>query len=147
MNMSRLADVLIQHGAVNAINLDGGGSSAMARDGVLVNYPSDIKPPSCPDASELYQCERPVSTVLCVHEAEGQEAAFAGVRGAAPSAGAAGGNSTLLFMLLGAGIFAAGAAVALLAHRMMRGDDDDDEGFARQLSAESGTGSVRPGRA
>merc|ERR1719471_2575690 len=88
MNMSRLADELILHGAVNAINLDGGGSSAMARDGVLINYPSDIKPPSCPDASELYQCQRPVSTVLCVHEAEGQEAAS--LLGAAPGAGAAG---------------------------------------------------------
>jgi len=143
MNMSRLADELILHGAVNAINLDGGGSSAMARDGVLINYPSDIKPPSCPDASELYQCQRPVSTVLCVHEAEGQEAAS--LLGAAPGAGAAGPSPALL-MLLGAGIFAAGAAVTLLARRMLaRGDDD--EGFARQLSAESGASSVQPGRA
>merc|ERR1719471_2009360 len=119
MNMSRLADELIQHGAVNAINLDGGGSSAMARDGVLINYPSDIKPPSCPDASELYQCQRPVSTVLCVHEA-------ASLLGAAPGAGAAGPSPALL-MLLGAGIFAAGAAVTLLARRMLaRGGDDDD---------------------
>jgi len=67
MNMAQLADLLIQHGAVNAINLDGGGSSSMVREGVLINYPSDSRPPSC-DPSGLYQCERPVSTVLCIHE-------------------------------------------------------------------------------
>jgi len=69
MNMAQLADLLIQHGVVNAVNLDGGGSSAMAHEGVLINYPSDSRPPSC-DASGLYQCERPVSTVLCIHERE-----------------------------------------------------------------------------
>uniref|UniRef100_A0A7S0A6V4 Phosphodiester glycosidase domain-containing protein n=1 Tax=Pyrodinium bahamense TaxID=73915 RepID=A0A7S0A6V4_9DINO len=67
LNMFQLADLLIENGAVHAINLDGGGSSAMARDGVLINYPSDMRPPSC-DASGKHQCERPVSTVLCVHE-------------------------------------------------------------------------------
>jgi exopolysaccharide biosynthesis protein len=28
-------------GAIDAMNLDGGGSSAMAVDGMLVNHPSD----------------------------------------------------------------------------------------------------------
>merc|ERR1712228_953854 len=70
MDMTELAKLLIQHGAVQAINLDGGGSSAMARNGVLINYPSDNQPPSC-DKSGLYQCERPVSTVLCLHEQDG----------------------------------------------------------------------------
>merc|ERR1719412_1334852 len=69
MDMTQLADLLIEHGAVQAINLDGGGSSAMAYDGVLINYPSDMLPPSC-QASGKYQCERPVSSVLCVHELE-----------------------------------------------------------------------------
>jgi len=64
MDMSTLADNLIKLGAVEAINLDGGSSSAMAVDGQLINYPSDV---SC-DASGLYKCERPVSTVLCIHE-------------------------------------------------------------------------------
>ena len=35
------ADLLVRHGVVNAINLDGGGSSTLLEDGVLVNYPSD----------------------------------------------------------------------------------------------------------
>merc|ERR1711953_1617748 len=69
MDMRMVADLLIQHGAVQAINLDGGGSSAMAHNGQLINYPSDNQPPSC-DSSGLYQCERPVSTVLCLHEAD-----------------------------------------------------------------------------
>merc|ERR1719410_1978459 len=67
--MKELANLLIQHGAVEAINLDGGGSSAMAQNGVLISYPSDNQPPSC-HKSGLYQCERPVSTVLCLHEQE-----------------------------------------------------------------------------
>jgi len=70
LNMYEMADVMIDHGAVHAINLDGGGSSAMVEDGVLINYPSDNQPPSC-YASGKYQCERPVSTILCVHEDEG----------------------------------------------------------------------------
>merc|ERR1711920_207248 len=78
MDMSRLADTLIEHGAVNAINLDGGGSSAMALNGILINYPSDMLPPSC-RASGAYQCERPVSTVLCVHELEEETARASGM--------------------------------------------------------------------
>ena len=35
------ADLLIAHGVVNAINMDGGGSNTLIMDGVLVNYPSD----------------------------------------------------------------------------------------------------------
>src|SRR5262249_17441488 len=35
------AHLMQQLGAVDALNLDGGGSSAMAVDGVLVNHPSD----------------------------------------------------------------------------------------------------------
>ena len=35
------ADLLIRHGVVNAINLDGGGSNTVLEDGVLINYPSD----------------------------------------------------------------------------------------------------------
>jgi len=77
VDMNTLANLLIDHGAVNAINLDGGGSSAMAQDGVLINYPSDMLPPSC-HASGKYQCERPVSTIMCIHELPDMEAAKAG---------------------------------------------------------------------
>jgi len=162
MNMAQLADLLIKHGAVNAINLDGGGSSSMARDGVLVNYPSDMKPPSC-DPSGLYQCERPVSTVLCLHEKTGEEvplmeeeevglpdepvvAAKGGsyaktspgpLRQHAENGGSA--VSTLTAMLGGAGLFMAGGGLALVARNLVakRRDNDDEEGFARQLSTES----------
>jgi len=147
MNMAMLADTLIKHGAVNAINLDGGGSSAMAHNGVLINYPSDNQPPSCPDSSKLYQCERPVSTVLCIHEEErtidtdAQEALAA-------SRGDAGGNvmSAVGLMILGCAIFAGGALCALLARYVVHRYDSDD-GLARQLSGESGVSSIRPGRA
>lgn len=40
-NLVEFADLLIRHGVVNAINLDGGGSSTLVEDNVLINYPSD----------------------------------------------------------------------------------------------------------
>ena len=40
-NLYEFADLLIKHGVVNAINLDGGGSSQLVEDGLLVSYPSD----------------------------------------------------------------------------------------------------------
>lgn len=49
-----LAKVLIELGAVDAINLDGGGSSAMVVKGTLVNFPSDAAG------------ERPVSDAIVV---------------------------------------------------------------------------------
>jgi len=121
MDMSMLADALIQHGAVEAINLDGGGSSAMAVDGQLINYPSDMKPPSC-DPSGLYQCERPVSTILCIHEQEGAAAAAAYEalmderQGGAVDASSAG-PSPFLLLLGGALLFGVGAAATLLVRQ------------------------------
>lgn len=50
----------------------GGGSSSMVHDGVIINYPSDRKPPSCLPGME-YHCERPVSSILCVQEYQDQE--------------------------------------------------------------------------
>jgi exopolysaccharide biosynthesis protein len=41
MSLVSLAELLLEFGAVEAINLDGGGSSAMALEGKLVNKPSD----------------------------------------------------------------------------------------------------------
>ena len=40
-NLYEFAEVLINHGVVNAINLDGGGSNTLVKDGVLINYPTD----------------------------------------------------------------------------------------------------------
>lgn len=41
VTLSELADVLLNLGATDAINLDGGGSSAMVVNGAVVNTPSD----------------------------------------------------------------------------------------------------------
>jgi len=124
MDMKELANLLIQHGAVVAINLDGGGSSAMAHNGVLINYPSDNQPPSC-HKSGLFQCERPVSTVLCIHEQEGSLASA--------------GTSPGMYLAVGGLIFALGALAAIL---FLRYGSCGNDGFEKQLSAES-TMSVR----
>lgn len=41
VNLLELAQIMKDHGAVNAINLDGGGSATFAVNGTVVNYPSD----------------------------------------------------------------------------------------------------------
>jgi hypothetical protein len=41
VTLSELADVLLNLGATDAVNLDGGGSSAMVVNGAVVNVPSD----------------------------------------------------------------------------------------------------------
>merc|ERR1719150_1204613 len=135
MNMAQLADLLIEHGAVNAINLDGGGSSAMALNGVLINYPSDMLPPSC-HASGKYQCERPVSSVLCVHELE-EEAA------GAPTSGAL---STGALVALAFALVAGGAVCALAGRGFLAtaGNWGGAERLARQISSASeGSAKVR----
>lgn len=130
MDMSMVADLLIKHDVVNAINLDGGGSSAMAMDGVLINYPSDNRPPSC-DASKLYQCERQVSTVLCIHEQEGATPVFDKINvAAANQVGENSGNgfmSSTFHMMAGCAVFAVGALSALLARRFLMGRESDEE--------------------
>jgi len=120
MDMHMLADALIKHGAVQAINLDGGGSSAMAVDGQLINYPSDMKPPSC-DPSGQYQCERPVSTVLCIHEPEGDAAAAYEMlmderQGSAVDASTVG-PSPFILLMGGALLFGVGAAATLIVRQ------------------------------
>ncbi|XP_055358991.1 N-acetylglucosamine-1-phosphodiester alpha-N-acetylglucosaminidase isoform X2 [Betta splendens] len=62
MNLWEFAEFMKQSGAINAINLDGGGSSTFVVDGSLASYPSD----HC-DNDERWCCERRVSTILCVH--------------------------------------------------------------------------------
>ena len=41
ITVQELADFLVQHGAVNALNLDGGGSTTFVLNGILANFPSD----------------------------------------------------------------------------------------------------------
>lgn len=55
MSLTMLADFLIEFGAVEAINLDGGGSTAMVIRNKLVNKPSDASG------------ERPVSDAILVY--------------------------------------------------------------------------------
>lgn len=42
VNLKVLQDILIQHGAYNAANLDGGGSTTLACNGKIINNPSDV---------------------------------------------------------------------------------------------------------
>ncbi|EDV28580.1 uncharacterized protein TRIADDRAFT_13425, partial [Trichoplax adhaerens] len=62
LNLYDFAMKLIESGFVNAINLDGGGSSTTVIDGVTVGYPSN----HC-ESNIAYRCARPVSTVICAH--------------------------------------------------------------------------------
>jgi N-acetylglucosamine-1-phosphodiester alpha-N-acetylglucosaminidase len=41
MTLYEFADILLDYGFVNAVNLDGGGSSTYVVNGMLVNYPTD----------------------------------------------------------------------------------------------------------
>ncbi|KAM6910718.1 N-acetylglucosamine-1-phosphodiester alpha-N-acetylglucosaminidase [Xenentodon cancila] len=63
MNLWELAQYLKDYGVINAINLDGGGSSTYVINGLLASYPSD----PCTSGSR-WRCERDVSTILCVHQ-------------------------------------------------------------------------------
>ncbi len=48
-SLAELADILLRFGAVNAVNLDGGGSSACVVKGAVVNSPSDGRERSVAD--------------------------------------------------------------------------------------------------
>ncbi|XP_074646093.1 N-acetylglucosamine-1-phosphodiester alpha-N-acetylglucosaminidase-like [Tubulanus polymorphus] len=63
INLYDFAKLLIGFGAVNAINLDGGGSSTMVINDTVVNYPSDV----CDPAQRQFLCERKISTIVCAH--------------------------------------------------------------------------------
>lgn len=62
INLYALAQLMIELGAVTAVNLDGGGSVAVVHDSTVVSYPSD----ACPAPYERFGCERAVTTVLCI---------------------------------------------------------------------------------
>jgi N-acetylglucosamine-1-phosphodiester alpha-N-acetylglucosaminidase len=59
INLYDLADTLIRIGVVNAINLDGGGSTTFVNQGILASYPSD-------PCGTISSCERKVSTIVCI---------------------------------------------------------------------------------
>ncbi|XP_043922500.1 N-acetylglucosamine-1-phosphodiester alpha-N-acetylglucosaminidase [Protopterus annectens] len=63
LTLWELADLLKEKGVINAINMDGGGSSTMVVNGTLASYPSD----KCKD-NDGWHCARSISTVLCVHD-------------------------------------------------------------------------------
>ncbi|XP_041377182.1 N-acetylglucosamine-1-phosphodiester alpha-N-acetylglucosaminidase-like [Gigantopelta aegis] len=62
VSLWEFADILLDYGLVNAINLDGGGSSTMVVNQTVINYPTD----KCED--KMFNCARNVSTIVCVHE-------------------------------------------------------------------------------
>ncbi|XP_050395528.1 N-acetylglucosamine-1-phosphodiester alpha-N-acetylglucosaminidase isoform X1 [Patella vulgata] len=62
VTLYEFADILLDLGVVNAINLDGGGSTTTVINNTLVNYPSD----KC--LNSTFNCEREITTILCVHE-------------------------------------------------------------------------------
>ncbi|XP_067094991.1 N-acetylglucosamine-1-phosphodiester alpha-N-acetylglucosaminidase [Osmerus mordax] len=64
MTLWEVADFLKSEGVINAINLDGGGSSTYVVNGSLASYPSD----PCTQSDHKWLCPRPVSTILCVHQ-------------------------------------------------------------------------------
>ncbi|XP_019862525.1 PREDICTED: multiple epidermal growth factor-like domains protein 11, partial [Amphimedon queenslandica] len=68
VNLFQFADMLIKRGVVNAVNLDGGGSSLLMEGDTILNYPGDYC--HIDGADPLFQCPRNVSTVLCVHDIE-----------------------------------------------------------------------------
>ncbi|XP_067674741.1 N-acetylglucosamine-1-phosphodiester alpha-N-acetylglucosaminidase-like [Haliotis asinina] len=64
VDLHELASILLDLGFVNAINLDSGGSTTTVINGTLASHPSD----QCTD--KIFNCEREVSTILCIHEPE-----------------------------------------------------------------------------
>ncbi|XP_070821658.1 N-acetylglucosamine-1-phosphodiester alpha-N-acetylglucosaminidase-like isoform X2 [Chaetodon trifascialis] len=73
MSLWEMAEFLKQYGVINAINLDGGGSSTYVTDGSLASYPSD----HC-ESDSRWRCSRRVSTILCVHQPRCQPANCSG---------------------------------------------------------------------
>ena len=58
-DLFEMAEVMIENGAVQAINLDGGGSSDAVLNGRVWSKPS------CNDRPAPF-CERPVTSIACI---------------------------------------------------------------------------------
>ena len=90
IDLRSLANILIELGFVNAINLDGGGSSTTVLNDQMVSYPSDICAGSVP--SDTLRCERPVSSVICIHDAIGPTVVAPSASGSGSASGSASGS-------------------------------------------------------
>jgi len=64
ISLYEFVDLLLSFGVVNAINLDGGGSSTLVVNGTVINYPSDTRQIN----NISYGVEHQVSTILCIHD-------------------------------------------------------------------------------
>lgn len=80
INLHDMASLLISFGALNAINLDGGGSATVVVDGLVSNYPSDTSAVDDPTDStawnrrdKIQSFERLVSTITCIHDDDGED--------------------------------------------------------------------------
>ncbi|XP_041843799.1 N-acetylglucosamine-1-phosphodiester alpha-N-acetylglucosaminidase isoform X2 [Melanotaenia boesemani] len=73
MTLWQMAEFLKKYGVINAINLDGGGSSTYVINGSLASYPSDHCKPD-----DRWRCGRNVSSILCIHERRCQPANCSG---------------------------------------------------------------------
>ena len=106
LNLDDFVELLLGMGLVNAINLDGGGSSTSVVNGSVVSASSEDackdKFP-CTDCNEdiqqlKYYCERPVTTIICLKEAAPFTSSPPSSDAAAESAGLGKLRSRLLFM-------------------------------------------------
>ena len=64
VTLYEFTELLLSFGIVNAINLDGGGSSTLVVNGTVVNYPSNTKQIN----NVSYGVASKVSTIICVHD-------------------------------------------------------------------------------
>jgi len=125
--MNELADKMISFGAVEAINLDGGGSTQMWKHGVQIGYSSDratygvlagTYEVGCPIGEgkgnlSAFECARKVSTIICIHEDNSGIRSFLGpasMQAASPVSGL-----SLATLVIGLGI---GGAVGFVAQKM-----------------------------
>jgi hypothetical protein len=64
LSLDDVASIMVSLGAIQAINLDGGGSVSVFEGDDIVNVPSDV----CPNTTfPKYRCARKVSSVMCLH--------------------------------------------------------------------------------
>ena len=82
-DLDEAAEWMIKAGAINAINLDGGGSMSIFEDNVLVSSPSDDCDNVGANSEKLgfdinlpTSCVRPVTSILCVSSLEEQPIHF-----------------------------------------------------------------------
>lgn len=68
VSLYTMADLLIGLDVVNAINLDGGGSTTWSVNGTLSNYVSDECVDENGSVNPNVLCERPITTITCMHD-------------------------------------------------------------------------------